>query len=192
MNENHVAVGGDFNKIFDHKDFLSMINIPDEATCVLRGHLILEEILNLYSSKLTNTEDLFEGPFISFKNKLHICKNLGLHEEVFETFDKINNIRNRFSHRKGYALQNSETNALKDRINKIIESAKVQNCEDFHVFTSGKDQNGNTKEIRYTWENSDNRIKFVLLFVILLLKVTYWIQEEFNNRGIKYKIIETI
>ena len=182
------------NSIFDHKDYLAMINIPDEATCVLRGHLILEEVLNLYSSKLTNTEDLFAGPFISFKNKLHICKNLGFSEEIFETFDKINDTRNRFSHRKGYVLQHSEINALKDRINKIVKSAKIQNsAEDFHVFTSGKDKNGETKEITYKWESSDNRIKFVLIFVSYFFSRSLpGFKKNCNTEeGINYKIIET-
>ncbi len=65
--EDHKVVGGDFSRIFEAKDYLAMLNVPDEATCVLRGHLILEEVLNIWSSKLTDTEDLFKGGFVSFK-----------------------------------------------------------------------------------------------------------------------------
>ena len=37
--------------------------------------------------------------------------------------------------------------------------------------------------------DSDNRVKFVLIFVILMLKFTYWIQNEFNRRGIEFTIV---
>ncbi|MCY1426661.1 hypothetical protein D9M71_424840 [compost metagenome] len=187
--ENHAAVGGDFNRIFDHKDYLAMVSIPDEATCILRGHLILEEVLNLWSSKLTDTEDLYAGTFFAFKTKLVISKNLGLTEELFTVLDKINEIRNRFSHRKGYELEGSEIDSLRNRVNRAVASANVQPCETFHVFVGGKDQNGNLIEKTYTWEDSDNRIKFVLIFVILMLKLTHWIQSEFQNRNINYTIL---
>ena len=191
MDDRQVAVGGDFNRIFDHKDYLTMISIPDEATCILRGHLILEEVLNLWSSKLTDTDDLYAGIFVSFKTKLVVSKNLGMSEELFTVLDKINEIRNKFSHRKGYQLEKSQIEALKNRVDSIVESAKIQNCETFHIFVGGKDENGNPKEITYTWNKSDNRVKFVLVFVILMLKLTHWIQNEFNKRGIEYTIVST-
>lgn len=187
--ENYVPIGGDFNRIFDHKDYLAMISIPDEATCILRAHLILEEVLNLWSSKLTNTEDLYLGTFVPFKTKLVISKNLGLPEELFSVLDKINEIRNRFSHRKGYELEISGIDSLKNKINSAIASANVLPCEEFHVCAGGKDQSGSPVEITYTWESGDNRIKFILIFVILMLKLTHWIQSEFHSRGINFTII---
>lgn len=191
MDHKQVAVGGDFNRIFDHKDYLAMISVSDEATCILRGHLILEEVLNLWSSKVTNTEDLYAGIFVSFKTKLVVSKNLGMSEELFTVLNKVNDIRNKFSHRKGYQLEKSQIESLKNRVDDVVESAKVQKCEVFHVFVGGKDKNGNLKEITYTWDDSDNRVKFVLVFVILMLKITYWIQNEFNSRGINYTIVST-
>lgn len=191
MNYDNVSVGGDFNRIFDHKDYLAMINIPDEATCILRGHLILEEILNLWSSKITSTEDLYAGIFVSFKTKLVVSRNLGMSEEVFSVLDKINDIRNKFSHCKGYQLEYSQIESLKNKVDIIIKSAKIKNCETFHIFVGGEDKHGNAKEITYTWSSSDNRVKFVLIFVILMLKITHWIQSEFISRGIEYTIIST-
>jgi len=79
--------------------------------------------------------------------------------------------------------------ALKIKVDKLIPSAKVQKCETFHLFVAGKDQNGNSTEMTYTWENSDNRIKFVIVFVILMLKLTSWMQDEFVKRDINYRII---
>lgn len=116
----------------------------------MRGHLILEEVLNLWSSKLTKTNDLYAGALVPFKTKLVASKNLGLSEEIFRVLDKINDVRNRFSHRKGYELEVSVIEPLKKRVDEIIPSAKVQKCETFHVFVSGKDQEGNPKEVTYT------------------------------------------
>lgn len=191
MDHKQVAVGGDFNHIFDHKDYLAMISIPDEATCILRGHLILEEVLNLWSSKITNTEDLYAGIFVSFKTKLVVSRNLGMSEELFSVLDKVNDVRNKFSHRKGYQLEKSQIESLKNRVDNVVKSAMVQKCETFHIFVGGKDENGNSKEITYGWGDSCNRVKFVLVFVILMLKLTHWIQNEFITRGIKYTIIST-
>lgn len=191
MDYKEVAVGGDFNRIFDHEDYLAMISIPDEATCVLRGHLILEEVLNLWSSKVTNTDDLYAGIFVSFKTKLVVSKNLGMSEEIFTVLDKVNDIRNKFSHRKGYQLEKSQITSLKNYVDDVVKSAMIRKCEAFHVFVGGKDENGKPKETTYTWENSDNRVKFVLVFVVLMLKLTYWIQNEFIDRSIAYTIIST-
>lgn len=64
---NHVAVGADFSRIFEPNDFLAMVNIPDEALCVLRAHLILEEFLSLWSSKITRTEDSIAADLLRSK-----------------------------------------------------------------------------------------------------------------------------
>ncbi|MBA5601068.1 hypothetical protein H1224_08370 [Pectobacterium aroidearum] len=191
MNSDHIVAGGDFSRIFDHKDYLAMISIPDEATCILRGHLILEEVLNLWSSKITSTEDLYAGIFVSFKTKLVVSRNLGISEEICSVLDKVNDIRNKFSHRKGYQLENSQIESLKTKVDNLIGSALTQSCEAFDVFVGGRDEHGNPKEIVYTWGSSDNRVKFVLIFVILMLKITSWIQSEFSRRGIEYNIIST-
>ncbi len=188
MNDTRVPIGGDFSQIFDAKDYLAMLNIQDEATCILRGHLILEEVLNLWSSKVTGTVDLYSGIFVPFKTKLVISKNLGMNEDIYKVFDSVNVIRNRFSHRKGYELEKSEIVALKSKVNRILPLAKVNDCEEFYIVSEGKDQYGNPGEMTYKWAESDNRIKFLIALITLMLKLTYWIQEEFISREINYKI----
>lgn len=188
LNDSHVAVGGDFSRIFDPKDFLAMINIPDEALCVLRAHLILEEFLNLWSAKVTGVEDLYSGAFVSFKLKLVISKNLGLPDEFFTIINKINDIRNRFSHRKGHTLEGSMIDSLKTKVDSLTSAMQLQKCDDFEVFTSGLDQHGNRVSNTRTWKESDSRIKFLILFVIFMLKFTQWMQDAFNTRSISYEI----
>ena len=59
----HVRVEGDFARVFDADDYTTMINALDEATVVLRAHLVMEEFLNILAARVTSTEDLFEGIF---------------------------------------------------------------------------------------------------------------------------------
>ncbi|TNB97174.1 hypothetical protein FHG55_08810 [Pseudomonas jessenii] len=186
--DSHIAVGADFSRIFDPQDFLAMINIPDEALCVLRAHLILEEFLNLWSGKITDTEDLYAGIFISFKTKLVISRNLGLDQEIFTIMDKINEIRNRFSHRKGHVLERSMLDALKIKIDAVVPTSQMQKCEEFQLWASGTDQTGKPANITHTWGNADTRIRFLIAFVIFTLKITHWMQSEFTTRGIPFEI----
>ena len=190
MEGTHVAIGGDFNRIFDHRDFLAMVSIPDEATCILRAHLILEEVLNLWSGKLTGTEDLYAGGFVPFRTKLIISRNLGLPDDLFIVLDKINEIRNRFSHKKGYVLEGSQVDALRKKVDPLVPEAKLLPCEEFHAHVGGKDAEGNQVEKIYKWGDGENRIRFVIVFVILMLKITHWMQQEFHQRGIQYTIVK--
>lgn len=188
MSIRNIPVGGNFSRIFHPDDYLTMISIPDEATCILRGHLIIEEILNLWCSKITSTEDLYANAFVPFKTKLNISRNLGMNSEIFEVVEKINSIRNRFSHRKGYVLEDSIIDSIKTKVDQLEPAADIQNCESFEAYVSGRDQNGERQDITYRWAESDNRIKFVLIFVILMLKLTRWLQLEFTAREIDYTI----
>lgn len=187
-NETYVAVGADFSRIFEPNDFLAMINIPDEALCVLRGHLILEEFLNLWSRKLTGDEDMYSKGFVPFRTKLTKSKDLGMPADIYTVMDKINEIRNRFSHRKGYSLEGSMVDALKKKIDAVESTAQILRCEDFSVYAGGKDQYGNSVGITHSWAGADNRIRFLIVFMAFMLKFTVWIQEEFTARGITFEI----
>lgn len=187
-NEAYVAVGADFSRIFEPNDFLAMINIPDEALCVLRAHLILEEFLNLWSRKLTGTEDMYNKGFVPFRTKLSKSKDLGMPDDIYVVMDKINEIRNRFSHRKGYALEGSMVDALKKKIDAIESTAQILRCEDLSVYAGGKDQHGNSMTITHSWVGADNRIRFLIVFMAFMLKFTLWIQEAFTAHGITFEI----
>lgn len=189
VDDSHVAVGADFSRIFDPNDFLAMLNIPDEALCVLRAHLILEEFLNLWSSKVAGAEDLYIGGFIPFKTKLIISKNLGMPDELYAVMDSINEIRNRFSHRKGHVLEGSKLDSLKKKIDAVVSVDQMQNCEEFEVHASGVDQHGKPASVVHNWKGANTRIRFLIVFVIFMLKFTHWIQGAFNSRGIPYQIV---
>ena len=56
MFDKQIPFTREMNNIFDHEDILSMIDIPDETACILKAHLILEELLNCWSSQVTKTK----------------------------------------------------------------------------------------------------------------------------------------
>lgn len=194
MEERSVPVGGDFSRIFDAKDFLSMINTPDEAACVLRGHLILEEFLHLWIDKRSNTTDMFKNVFVPFKAKLGISRNLGLKKDYYDALDHVNNIRNRFGHRKGYEFTLSELESLADKIDKIPNTEgmrEIKECRGFTATSSGIDQHHN-KRVQKTvdYHSSNNQMKFLIVFIVLMLKLSGWLQKEFESRNIGFTVIK--
>jgi hypothetical protein len=189
--ETHVAVGSDFARIFDQEDYLIMFNSLDEASVVLRAHLILEEFLNIWCSRLTGTDDLFAGPlaFVPFKTKLVVPRNLGLSSECDEILDKFNEVRNRYSRRRNYAFEQSTLDVLKHKVNALASEPPLLPCEDFQLFAQGTDQHGLLQEMRYEWSTHDMKKRVLLVFVQLVMKLVQWMQAEFTRRGVTYNLV---
>ncbi|MDZ7594580.1 MAG: hypothetical protein U0932_08015 [Thiobacillus sp.] len=187
--ETHVGVGGDFARVFDHEDYLIMFNSLDEVSVVLRAHMILEEFLNIWCSRTTRTDDLFAGTFVPFKTKLIVARNLGLSSEYEDILDKFNEIRNRYSHKRKYALDQSKLNSIKDKVNALHSEPPMLPCEEYHIFAQGKDQFGQPQEIRHEWSSTDTKKRVLLVVVQLFMKLVQWMQAEFNRRGIQYSLV---
>ena len=185
----YVGVGGDFGRVFDPEDYLTMVNALDEATVVLRAHLVLEEFLNIWSSRVTETDDLFEGVFVQFKTKLVICRNLGFDAGFAEVIDKVNDIRNRYSHRRKYKIEENALNSLRDRVNALQSAQELLPCEQFEIYLEGVDQAGQRKQVSYSWGTADTKKRLAVIQVVLILKLAQWMQREFNARGIQYNLV---
>ena len=80
-----------------------------------------------------------------------------------------------------YRLEINEVESLKDKVNQIDFGAKLANCENFEAYAIGPGPDGNPVKIVHKWEGSDNRVRFLILFVILCLKVTHWLQIDFGK-----------
>lgn len=184
-----VPIGGDFARVFDPEDYMAMVNALDEATVVLRAHLVLEEFLNIWAARITSTEDLFEGAFVQFKTKLVVCKNLGLEAKFVDVLDRVNNIRNRYSHRRKYKLEENALTSLRDAVNTLPSDQGLLPCEKFEIYLEGTVSDGTRKQVSYTWETADTKKRLALVQVITVLKLVEWMQKEFNARGIKYELL---
>ena len=157
IGSDYVGVGGDFARVFDPEDYMTMVNALDEATVVLRAHLVLEEFLNIWAARITATEDLFDGGFIPFKTKLLICKNLGFSSKFAEVFDRMNTIRNRYSHRRKYNLEESGLVGLRDAVDALPSQKHMLPCEKFEIYLEGQDVNGAPKQVTYNWSGAEDR-----------------------------------
>ena len=187
--ESHVQVGGDFARVFDHEDYLSMFNSLDEASVVLRAHLILEEFLNIWCSRVTKTDDLFDGTFVPFKTKLVVARNLGLSAEYEVILDKFNEVRNRYSHRRKYTLETSKLDAIRIKVNALSCEPPLLPCEEYHIFADGTDHFGQRREVVHKWPTTDTKKRVLLVFVQLVMKFVQWMQLEFKTRGIQYELV---
>jgi hypothetical protein len=187
--ETHVGVGGDFARVFDQDDYMIMFNSLDEVSVVLRAHMIMEEFLNIWCNRITGTEDLFEGTFVPFKTKLIIAKNLGLAPEYEDILDRFNEVRNRYSHKRKYALEQSRLDALKNKVNALQSDPPMLPCEQYHIYAQGRDQFGRPHELRHEWSTTDTKKRVLLVVIQLVMKFVQWMQIEFNRRGIQYNLI---
>lgn len=186
--DRHVPVGGDFVRIFDEQTFLSMLNSRDEAVVALKFHLVMEEFINIWCSKTTGLDDLFKGmDFVPFKTKLQIARNLGLTDDFFRSLDKLNGIRNKYSHRLKFEVGNSDVESLAALIDNCAVDSKVNRCSDFSVESSGLGQGGVRVSEKHNW-SSDNKKKLFIMCVTLTMKLTFWMQERFNEREISYTL----
>ncbi|MAE39893.1 MAG: hypothetical protein CML07_03025 [Psychrobacter sp.] len=178
-----------FEKVLDNQDILGMYNIPDESACILKAHLILEDLISLYCSKLTNVDDLFTGIFVPFKTKLVIAKNMGLNGDAYKILNKINDIRNKFSHRRRHKLESSQLEELKNQVNSFISQSEITRCEEFNLSVTGKGQNGEPGTRVYKWASAEHRIKFIILFMNLMVRLVWWIQSDLKSKNIDYSIL---
>lgn len=184
-----VGISGDFASAFDHEDYITMVNAQDEATVVLKAHLILEEFLNIWTAKLTGTSDLFAGTFVPFKTKLVVSRNLGLSSELFEVLNQFNEVRNRYSHRRKYRLEEQTIDSIRVKVDALIGSPELVPCNRFEIALEGVDPNNVRRRQAYTWENSDSKKRILVVLIVLVMKLVWWMQHEFSARGINYNLI---
>ena len=182
-----VRISNDFEKIFCVKNMGYLINSSDEISCVLRGHLMLEECLNLWIGKILDHDILSAGSF-NFKSKLDIAKKLGLCPDICEAMTEINKIRNKLSHKIGYEVQDSEIDLIKQKVDKIQTNQEVAKCELFPTVKEGLSETNNKVVWESNWETSNNTGKLAIIFHVFAIKILIWFQAKFIELGIKYSI----
>ncbi|MBP7722349.1 MAG: hypothetical protein KA155_07405 [Alphaproteobacteria bacterium] len=86
----------------------------DSMSPILRGHILIEKILEtLLSNHMLNAETFFKTRR-SFDLKLDIAFSLDLiNKKYYSAFKGINKIRNNFAHKHNFVLGFEELNSLK-------------------------------------------------------------------------------
>jgi len=183
----HSVTGGDFAIVFDTEDYIAIARAADEVSTVLRAHLIMEEILNIWITKITGV-DVFGDVFVPFKNKLSIAENVGLANEFVEFLDRFNNMRNKYSHRRKYRVESSQLDSLCKRVDKLPSLIKSSTCEEFSIHISATTPAGTEENTVWTWHDSEPFKKIFILFLNFVFKCVDWMQAEFSKRGIQFQM----
>lgn len=187
----HITIDGDFTNVFTYEDYIALINSTDTTGIILRAHLILEDFLNIWCSKVTGTDDLFDGKsFIGFKNKLNIAKNLGLNQQFYDVLDKFNGIRNKYSHRRQYTLEQNSFDSIISLVDLLPPIDRFLPCKKLSLIVGGiYHETGEQVEREFLWKDADLNKQIVMLFVNLMMKFLVWMQSEFTRRNISYTLV---
>lgn len=73
-------------------------------------------------------------------------------------------------------------------IDNSVPEAQVLSCCEFVIESSGLDQDGVRVHQVHGWSSSSSK-KLFIMCALLTIKATFWMQEEFNKRGIQYTLI---
>ncbi|MBN6528556.1 hypothetical protein JZM32_11155 [Acinetobacter pittii] len=173
--------GYDFGKAFEPDIAILLATTSDELGSVLRAHFCLEEFLDVWCNTITNVKDFLDIGFIGFDKKLLIAKKLGLPDELSVVLKKFNKLRNNYTHDSSSVLNIDILNDIKNAIN-IVDahsSQPIPNCEDMPLEIGGK-------KISWDGEDTNNRERFVLLYLTFSMKLFNRFNYEFLSRKIAF------
>ncbi|MEY0950283.1 hypothetical protein AB7179_08780 [Providencia manganoxydans] len=174
-----------FHKLFTKQQKIaeSLLNICENnnsLVTVLTLHLICENFLESYICSCLEIEDLFsESPTnkdnvkfrMSFEHKAKLAQRLGMDRNAYEAFERLNQIRNNFSHR----LLNSEIpNEQLKKITKLINLVKNRKdditLDSEHVIYRDSDKN---IIFKYEFSSSEtpDSMKLVIAYLSLIRRV---------------------
>ncbi|QFT23551.1 hypothetical protein FIV02_18415 [Pseudomonas sp. THAF187a] len=90
----------DLGKIFDLSMMIDAIETEDEVGCVLRVHLMAEQILiNFIELKKSSETEKYLGQMRDFGVKMAVATAMGMPACILQVLHHINRIRNDFAHR---------------------------------------------------------------------------------------------
>lgn len=122
-------------KDFSHADFKQFVidhlsNCNSVELTILKGHILIEYMLNHFIDKVTEEKVDFESNRFSFSQKIYLAELLGIKsKEINDQINLVNKLRNDIAHRLTYNKQHLGT--LLSNIGKkyptIIELKKSQN-----------------------------------------------------------------
>lgn len=141
-------------------------NAKDDLLVVLRIHLMCENLLEAWICASIGESDFFVHPKelrLTFSNKLGIAYNLKLPKPAYDFFKKINQVRNKFSHKIEHRdITVGLASELESTITKLVphNAPKITISEDNKEIYSIDDP------------STPERVKLCLLFIVFQLNLT--------------------
>lgn len=181
-------VGADFINVLDINVIIALLDTNDDIGAVLRIHFLLENLLELWCSKITGYEDFFDfDDRISFNMKLKLAKKLEMNPEVASFIKVFNTFRNDMAHLKGSIISDDVLDKLRHALNRIpsFDEKKIPKIEDPEWV--GEFDN---REISWNDSNISNKDKLTFIYFTFCLKVISVFINDLSEKGISVSYIE--
>lgn len=89
---------------------LDLLLGQDELGVVVRSHIYIEEYIDQFLILKSDKTEYIEKMNLDFSNKLRLAVALGLDDELYKPLVSLSNIRNKFAHKTGSHLTESDVN----------------------------------------------------------------------------------
>lgn len=117
-----LVVDIDFESLFDMETILAAVETEDEIGCVLRLHLLIEQLLSFYLSEKRQGEiKTYVKEPREFSQKLALATAFGLPLPISAVAYHINGIRNKLAHRLHEPLGKGDVEQLTRLVNRMSE-----------------------------------------------------------------------
>jgi hypothetical protein len=114
---------------------ISDLNGDDDLGCVLRGHIHIENSIDIFLKKTFQKQKYLDKADLTYHQKVSLALSVGLHEDLASPLQHVGNLRNKFAHNLGIKLGKQEadnfyksfTGSVKDYINQTINRVNKLN-----------------------------------------------------------------
>lgn len=115
-------------------------NIDKESLVVIKGHLLIEESLNYIIENFVHHSEFMNKAKLSFYQKINVARSMSLSEQdntMWILIEKINTLRNDFSHRLESEKRDEKINLIISLYNSEMKNSEFEQDwekEDFPEF----------------------------------------------------------
>ncbi|BCB60426.1 hypothetical protein HaloA020_11270 [Halomonas sp. A020] len=193
--QGYTAIGGDFEKAFRYERILKLVNVNDDIATVLRLHLVIENILELWVSKATQHPEILAHGRFSFAHKLALAEGSGLPQDLAKAYGHINKVRNQIAHAKTEELSDAQVESMAALTDNIVTGIKENDdlkVRKLHLGIGGILPSGEAATQQLEYATSSNRIKLIIAGCILLTKSVALFTSELSSMGVPLTVGEAM
>lgn len=193
--QGYTAIGGDFEKAFRYERILKLVNVNDDIATVLRLHLVIKNILELWVSKATQHPEILAHGRFSFAHKLALAEGSGLPQDLAKAYGHINKVRNQIAHAKTEELSDAQVESMAALTDNIVTGIKENDdlkVRKLHLGIGGILPSGEAATQQLEYATSSNRIKLIIAGCILLTKSVALFTSELSRMGVPLTVGEAM